>query len=176
MKLPLVYYGNPFLRKKALPVEKITEELRTLAQDMLETMDVGNGIGLAATQVGRDYRMFILRNYMEQEDGTIQLTEPQAYINPKITILDDRVQEDSEGCLSIPGLHADVVRPYFIRVEALDLEGRTFTEEIEGYKARVVLHENDHLNGVLFIDRIPAEERKKIEIELKAIKKKMGSP
>jgi peptide deformylase len=172
MLLSIVYFGDPRLRKKALPVEEVTEELRHLAQNMLETMDANNGIGLAATQVGSEVRLFILRNYEEMEDGSIQLTEPQVYINPKISILDDRIQEDTEGCLSLPGLRESVVRPYSIRVEALDLEGKPFTELLEGYKARVVLHENDHLNGVLFIDRIPAAERKRIAPHLQAIKKK----
>lgn len=172
MLLPIVIFGDPILRKKALPLEEINEELFKLAQDMLETMDANRGIGLAAPQIGRSIRMFILRNYQEQEDGSIALTEPQVFINPKITILDDRLQEDSEGCLSIPHLSGNVVRPYYIRVEAVDLSGSPFTEEIEGYKARVVLHENDHLNGVLYIDRISTDERKKLEPELRAIKKK----
>ncbi len=172
MQLPIVYFGDPRLRKRALSVAEITEELRKLASDMLETMDANNGIGLAATQVGREVRLFVLRNYVENEKGSVELTNPQFFINPKIVILDDRVQEDGEGCLSLPGVRAPVVRPYFIRVEALDLEGKPFVEEIEGYKARVILHENDHLNGVLFIDRISTKERKKIAPDLQALKKK----
>ncbi len=174
MLLPVVIFGDPILRKKALPLEEITEDLQRLAQDMLETMDANHGIGLAAPQIGRGIRMFILRNYQEKEDGSIVLTEPQAFINPKITVLDDRVQEDTEGCLSIPHLRGTVVRPYYIRVEAIDLQGNTFTEEVEGYKARVILHENDHLNGVLFIDRLSANEKKKLEPELRLIKKKFA--
>jgi len=171
MLLPIMIFGNPILRKKAAPVTDFTEELAILAQNMLETMDLAYGIGLAATQIGRDLRMFILRNYVVQEDGTVHLTEPQVYINPTITILDDRMQEDEEGCLSIPKLKGSVVRPFFIRVEALDLNGNTFTEEVEGYKARVIMHENDHINGVLFIDRLPPDEKKKLEPDLQAIKK-----
>ncbi len=172
MKLKISYYGDPILRKKAKPIEEVTDELRKLAEDMLVTMDENNGIGLAAPQVGRGIRLFILRNYEELEDGQIRLTEPQAFINPKITLVGEETQVDTEGCLSIPGIRAEVVRPLKIVVEATDLDGRKFTEEVEGYKARVILHENDHINGVLFIDRLDPKERKALEPDLRAIKKK----
>ncbi len=174
MQLPIVYYGDPILRKKALVIEELNEELFVLAQNMLETMDNNNGIGLAAPQIGLSIRMFILRNYAVKEDGTIELTEPQTFINPTITVLDDRVQEEDEACISLPGLRGSVIRPYFIRVEAIGLDGKTFVEEIEGYKARVVMHENDHINGVLFIDRLSDREKKKLEPELRALKKKLS--
>lgn len=175
MQLPIALYGNPVLRKKAQKIEEFTEELQRLAQDMLETMDANNGIGLAAPQIGKSISLFILRNYVEQEDGTIHLSDPQAYINPVITVLDDRIQEEDEGCISLPGLRGNVIRPYFIRIEAFDLLGNKFAEELEGYKARVVMHENDHLNGVLYIDRLSAHERKELEPELRAMKKKYTS-
>ena len=174
MILPLAYYGAAVLRKKAAPIEQITEDLRLLAQNMIETMDSSNGIGLAAPQVHASVRMFVLRTYLEEEDGSVRFSDPQVFINPKISILDDRIQEDSEGCLSIPKLHGNVVRPFFIRVEAMDLEGQVFTEEVEGYKARGILHENDHLNGVLYIDRIAPRERKALEPQLRAIKKQVA--
>ena len=93
MQLPIALYGNPVLRKKAQKIEEFTEDLQRLAQDMLETMDANNGIGLAAPQIGKSISLFILRNYVEQEDGTIHLSDPQAYINPVITVLDDRIQK-----------------------------------------------------------------------------------
>jgi len=173
MRLPLVFYGDPRLRKKSQPVTKITDELLKLADDMLDTMDINHGVGLAAPQIGQTIRFFILRNHIVTPEGHIQLTDPQAYINPKITILSsEEMQTDIEGCLSIPGIHEEVERPLKIRVEAMGLNGEIFVEEIEGYKARVVMHENDHINGVLFIDRISADKRKKLEPILREIKKK----
>ncbi len=174
MKLSIVYYGDPILRKKTPLLEEVNDELALLAQNMVETMDANNGIGLAAPQIGKSLRMFVLRNYITREDGRIELTEPQVFINPKITVLDDRVQEEDESCISIPRLAGSVTRPYHIRVEAMGLDGQPFTEEVEGYKARVIMHENDHLNGVLFIDRLSERERKKLEPHLKALKKKHG--
>ncbi len=170
MKLPIIYYGNPLLRKKAKEVGAITPEIQQLAFDMIETMDANQGIGLAAPQVGQLIRLFVLRNYVEAPDGTFQLTNAQVYVNPKVSLLSNQTQEDTEGCLSIPKLRAPVVRPLSIRVEALSLDGIPFVEEIEGYKARVIMHENDHLNGVLFIDRLDSQLRKKLEPDLRKIK------
>lgn len=170
--LPLVYYGNPLLRKKSDVLEEITDEIRILADNMLETMDQNNGIGLAAPQIGRCVRLFILRNYVETPDGHIHLTQPQVYINPKLSSPSEETQLGEEGCLSVPGVHVDVERPLKITIEALDLDGKSFTEHLVGYKARVVMHENDHLNGVLHIDRTDPETRKLVEPELQAIKKK----
>ncbi len=175
MILDLIYYGNPLLRQKCKPIEKITPEIKKLVADMIETMDLDQrGIGLAAPQVGVPLRLFVLRRYetVESTEGELKLSEPYVYINPKITILDDEPVIDSEGCLSIPKVKGNVERPLKIAVEATDLEGNLFTHEIEGYNARVILHENDHLNGVLFIDRMHPKERKIIEDALRAIKNK----
>src|SRR5579872_2132847 len=99
MRLPLVFYGDPRLRKKSQPVTKITDELLKLADDMLDTMDINHGVGLAAPQIGQTIRFFILRNHIVTPEGHIQLTDPQAYINPKITILSsEEMQTDIEGC------------------------------------------------------------------------------
>ncbi len=171
MILPLSYYGSAVLRKKAKPVEKVTDELKKLCEDMVETMDQNHGIGIAAPQVGVSLRLFVLRNYVILEDGEMQLTHPQVYINPKITIHGEDSEVDVEGCLSIPGIREDVERPLKLTVEATDLTGGVFVEEVEGYKARVILHENDHINGVLFIDRIDPKIRKQLDPELRAIKK-----
>ncbi len=173
MRLPLLYYGHPLLRKRAEPVGVITEEIRQFVKDLLETMDDCKGVGLAAPQVGRLLRIFVLRDYVEGDDGWLKLSDTHwVYINPKITVLGDDLVNDREGCLSIPGLRGHVVRPLKIRVEATDLEGRVFVHELEGYNARSRLHENDHLNGVLYIDRMDPHERKAMEPDLRAIKKK----
>ena len=175
MLLKIYYYGHPVLRKRCEPIVEITEEIRQLASDMIETMDKNDGIGLAAPQVGHSIRMFVLRNYLETEDGKWTMSEPKVFINPKLSAPSDELIVDTEGCLSLPGLRLEVDRPEKITVEAMDLEGNLFTEEVEGYNARVRMHENDHINGVLFIDRIDASSRKKIDAVLKQIKKKYNS-
>lgn len=170
--LSLVYYGDPLLRKKATEINQFDDDLKSLVKAMLDLMDKSHGVGLAAPQVGYSIRLFILRNYVEDKEGNITLTNPQTYINPKIEIVDRTFEEDVEGCLSIPGLRANVKRPFKIKVTAFDEYGNPFTEEVEGYKARVILHENDHLNGVLYIDRLEKNVRKKLESALNSIKNK----
>jgi len=102
----------------------------------------------------------------------LTLTHPQVYINPKITVHPGISGNDVEGCLSIPGIREEVERALSLSIEALDLEGNPFKEEVFGYKARIILHENDHLNGVLFIDRLPKAVKKKIAPALKEIQKR----
>lgn len=173
MKRPLRYYGDKILRVRCEPITEITEEIKQLAIDMIETMDFGGrGIGLAAPQVGCPIRMFVLRNYIEEADGTLSLSDPIVYINPKISNPSVKKVSDTEACLSIPGIRGEVERPLKIRIEALDLQGTPFAEEVEGLNARVRMHENDHLNGVLFIDRVNLRTRKKIDPFLKEIQKK----
>jgi peptide deformylase len=169
MILEIVYYGDERLRKKANLVESVTPEIKKLVADMIETMDVKSGIGLAAPQVGVSLSLFVLRNYEEKEEGKISLSAPQVYINPKILQASKETCSEVEGCLSIPGIREKVERPLAILIEAMDLEGNLFREEIIGYNARVRLHENDHLNGVLFIDRIARGRRKKIDPALKQL-------
>lgn len=168
MILPIVYYGNKLLREKCLPVEKIDEELVKLVNDMIETMDAKRGIGISAPQVGHLLRLFVLRNYVEKE-GRTEFSDPVVYINPKILHPSKELLEEEEGCLSIPGIREAVLRPSSIVIEATNLQGEQFQEELSGYNARVRMHENDHINGVLFIDRIPKPKRKKLEPLLRQI-------
>jgi len=172
MKLPLAYYGNPVLRKKASRVEGIDDELRQLVADMIESMDEYNGCGLAAPQVHRSISLFVTRIPHRDENDQIVSGEARVYINPKVLSYSEEVWALDEGCLSIPGLRDAVVRPMAITVEATNLEGKTFTEELVEFDARVILHENDHLNGVLYIDRLPPKQKKAIENHLREIKKK----
>lgn len=172
MLLKIYYYGHPVLRKHCEPIEEITDEIRKLSYDMIETMDKSDGVGLAAPQVGHSVRLFVLRNYIYHEDGHWTLSEPKAYINPKLSNPSSHLVSETEGCLSFPGLRFHVERPDKITVEAIDLEGKTFVEELEGYNARVRMHENDHINGVLFIDRVDVNVRKQIDPILKELKKK----
>lgn len=175
MKLPLAYYGAPVLRKKASIVENIDDEIRQLVADMIESMDEYHGCGLAAPQVHRSIALFVTRIPHRDENDAVIEGEARVYINPKIVAYSEEVCVLEEGCLSIPVLREEVVRPMAITVQATDLEGRTFTEELVEFDARVILHENDHLNGVLYIDRIHPNRKKAIEKELREIKKKYNS-
>jgi peptide deformylase len=147
MKLPLRYYGDPILRQKAEPIEKITDEIKQLAHDMIETMIASNGIGLAANQVGHLVRMFVSILEKEDEKGNLHYGPPRVYINPILSNPSSTLVEMSEGCLSLPKLYIAVARPLTIHIEALDLEGNPFFEDCHGYVARNRMHENDHLNG-----------------------------
>lgn len=175
MLLKIYYYGHPILRKRCEPVAEITDEIRQLAKDMIETMDKYDGVGLAAPQVGRPIRMFVLRNYVFTEEGHWRLSEPRVYINPKLTNPGEHFLTDTEGCLSLPGLVLHISRPDKITIEATDLDGNVFVEHLEGYNARVRMHENDHINGVLFMDRIDANYRNRIDPQLREIKKKYSN-
>ncbi|MBN2478996.1 MAG: peptide deformylase [Parachlamydiales bacterium] len=175
MILPLVYYGNSFLRQRCLEIKEITPEIKQLVLDMTETMDANNGVGLAAIQVGKLLRLFIIRPVLEDEKGEAILGEVEVFINPKISNPSQETEILSEGCLSVPGVHSEVERPVSIHIEALDLDGNKVSKDIQGFKARELMHENDHLNGVLFIDRIPTQSRKEIESALKMIKEKYNS-
>ncbi|MCB1180784.1 MAG: peptide deformylase [Chlamydiia bacterium] len=170
MNLKLLYYGNPLLRRRARPVEGITDEIRELVASMIEVMKSHNGIGLAAPQVGYMVRIFITPVEGVSEQGELILGEPKVFINPELSNPSETSVEMNEGCLSIPKLYAAVSRPLTIHTKALDLNGHLFEETTYGYAARTRMHENDHLNGVLFIDRIKGKQRTVLEPELRRIK------
>ena len=170
--LPLRYYGDPVLRKRAEEVTVFDEELKKFAQDLIDTVYAHPAAGMAAPQVGKSLRIFASRNFYVRPDGYYEYTDVDVYINPKITILGDELEDDMEGCLSIPGIREYVIRPKKVRIEAVDMHGKPIVHELEGYKARNILHENDHINGVLFIDRIDKKARNKIDPVLRSIKKK----
>jgi len=169
----LVYYGNSSLRKRCDEVAEITNEIKEIAQDLIDTVIDKDGAGLAAPQIGYPVRMFVSRYENGADDeGWPVLCPPKIYINPKLSTPSSEVDTHGEGCLSIPGIYEEVIRPLSIEVEAMDLGGNTFTETTTGWRARNIMHENDHINGVLFIDRIDPNRRKKIEKALNDIKKK----
>ena len=160
--LQLCYYGNPVLRKRAEPVAEITEAERQLAAEMLETLyATGNGIGLAATQVGVLKRLIIV-DIGEDDDESY---EPLVLFNPEILCVAGEVVAE-EGCLSIPNVTAEVRRPEKVVVAGLDIRGEFVQIETDGLLARVLQHEIDHLNGVLFIDRISGLKRQLLKDEL----------
>ena len=176
MILQMRYYGDPILRKRAQPVLEITDEIREICHNMIETMRHYDGIGLAAPQVGYLLRIFVSNVAYEDEKGDIHLCEPKVYINPTLSNPSDALVERSEGCLSIPKLYAAVARPLSIDLEAQDMEGTLFQEKCYGYQARNRMHEKDHLDGVLFIDRIKGKRRTELEPALRRIKQQYYQP
>lgn len=148
--LPIRTFGDPVLRQRAAEVGKVTEIHHRLVADMLDTMREAPGVGLAGPQVGVMERIFVWET--DEEFGAV--------IDPVITSVSEETDEGEEGCLSIPGLYFNVVRPVAIVVEGLDMDGDRLHMEVEGFRARVFQHEIDHLDGVLFIDRLSAEDRK----------------
>ncbi len=146
-------YGDPVLRQVAAPVREITAEIKRIIADMTETMWHQVGIGLAAPQVGLPYRILVM------DDGK---GGAQALINPEIETRSGTVREE-EGCLSLPGIFGVVERSKTITVRAMDADGKPVSLEATGLKARIVQHELDHLDGVLFIDRLPPVTRDRIK-------------
>lgn len=142
--------GDPILREETKPVAEITDELRALAKNMFDTMDLARGIGLAAPQVGRTERMAVIG--VEEQRFVI--------INPEIVEADGKTAKAEEGCLSIPDVYGDVERPARVRVRALDLEGKTIEVEAGELLARCLQHEIDHLHGKLFIDYLSVLKRR----------------
>jgi peptide deformylase len=142
--------GDPVLRQETSIVDQITDELRALAAHMFDTMYLAKGIGLAAPQVGRGERMAVV----DVNDN------PLVIINPEIIELDPKTAKAEEGCLSIPDVYGDVVRPSRVRVRALDLEGTSFEVEADELLARCLQHEIDHLHGKLFIDYLSVLKRR----------------
>ena len=151
-------YGDPVLRRRALPVGEVTEEVRAIIADLVETMYDEIGIGLAAPQVGVSLRLVVVGD--EHGRGA------EALVNPVIVEQGGRVTAE-EGCLSIPGVFAPVTRAEWVRVEATSAEGRPVSIRGSGLRARVLQHEMDHLDGVLFIDRLDPVTRDRIKRRIK---------
>ncbi len=170
--LPLAYYEDPILRKKAKTIE-ITEDIKKLVEEMIETMDAYNGVGLAAPQIHHSIRLFIIRLPIEVEEDKFELGQVKVFINPTLSSPSEETWTTSEACLSIPTIHANVERPKEITVEYTNLEGITVKERFSGWQARVIMHENDHIDGVLFIDHLRKEEREKLESFLQNLKKRI---
>ncbi len=171
--LPLAYYGNPILRKIADPVGEITDSVRTFVEEMIETMDACDGLGLAAPQVHHSVRIFVIRVPSEDDMGEMHLGNVKVFINPKISEHSQDTWEVSEGCLSIPSIHAKVKRSKSIVVEYTNLEGKRIKEHCSGWEARVILHENDHINGVLFIDHLSSEQKEAIDPFLRRLDRRI---
>ena len=142
----VVEEGDDILRKKAREVTEIDERIRTLVQDMEETMIASHGVGIAAPQVGMLKRIFLA-----VPDSEIDET-PMVFINPEI-LEEDGTQIGEEGCLSVPGMVGTVTRPAYVKLKAQDLEGKEHIYEFSDFAAVVICHEYDHLNGILYTDK-----------------------
>ncbi|MEM7053841.1 MAG: peptide deformylase [Pseudomonadota bacterium] len=158
-QLSILQYPDPRLRRVAEPVTEVTDSIRQLADDMLETMYASRGIGLAATQVDRHIRMLVL-DLSETQD------QPQLFINPEIINRTGK-QICDEGCLSVPGEYAKVERAEHIRVRALDRDGETFEIDADELLAVCIQHEIDHLDGKVFVDYLSPLKRRMIEKRMK---------
>ncbi len=183
MVFPVIPYGDPVLRRKGEPVVKFDDELKKLAGDMVETLQGQKGIGLAAQQVGKVLQLFIVdvrpRKGEEQDfrlelDGKVlpaDVVMPIILVNAKIEALDGEECVYREGCLSFPGIFGEVVRPESVRVKYQDVEGTAHVLECSGLLARCCQHENDHCQGVVFVDRMEPRARLRNAAKIKALKR-----
>lgn len=174
MILPIYPYGAPILREQTEDVAENTPALQQLIDDMFETMRGASGIGLAAPQIGRRERLFVvdLTPLLEKEQEPPAHPEdyqPMVFINPEIVEEGEEEVEYEEGCLSIPELREPVVRPERVRLRYLDRDFVPHEREVGDFLARVIQHEYDHLEGILFIDRISALRRKLLQRRLRDI-------
>jgi len=149
----VLQYPDPLLSRVSEPVAEINDEIRALAQDMLDTLTTVGGVGIAAPQIGVLKRVVIIDVSPEKDDPEAP-QDFRVFVNPVVTVLDPRGHEENEGCLSVPELRAKVKRPRRVALDALDLDGNPVHIEGEGYYGACMQHETDHLDGKLFIDHI----------------------
>jgi peptide deformylase len=178
--LPILQYGDPVLRAKGNRIEKIDDHIRGLIANMIETMHAANGVGLAAHQVGEALQLTVLDiSQVEDRPSTLKLdgndadpktAMPLVLINPEIELLDE-TEVGVEGCLSFPEITGDIERAKSVRARAQTLEGGTIQIEASGFLARAIQHEDDHLNGILFIDRINSAAKAALSSRLKRMQK-----
>jgi peptide deformylase len=178
LKLEVVKYGHPVLRQKGARIEKITPEIQALAAAMLETMRANKGIGLAAQQVGRVLQLTVLdlrgvtdrpsTLTLDGKEADVAGIMPLVLINPSVKPSGVPVTAP-EGCLSFPEIYGDIERPSMAEVRATDEKGQTIQFSCGGLLARVIQHENDHLNGILFIDRMKREIKEELKPKLEEL-------
>ncbi len=178
MILDIVQYGEPVLRKKCTAVTKIDSELEKLVADMIETMRDADGVGLAAPQIGRDIRLAIVEVGDDPEcetlfkvdgkDANLDDHMPLVFINPELELSGPK-EAESEGCLSIQEVRAKVKRPTIVKATMPQLDGSVKVIEADGLVARAIQHETDHLNGILFTDRISTTTKTRLHRKLKEL-------
>lgn len=175
MVYPIYVYGSTVLRKKTSEIPESYPGLKQLIQDMFETMKVSDGVGLAAPQIGLPLRLFVVdgTDVKQDKDKTKEdlSTFKIAFINPKITRQWGDPCTYNEGCLSVPTLREEVVRPSNVRIEYYDENFNLHTEEFDGLKSRIIQHEYDHLEGIIFVDRINPLKKRLLNGKLNAISK-----
>jgi peptide deformylase len=178
MILPIVKYGHPVLRKKGERIETVTPEIKQLIADMFETMHANHGIGLAAQQIGQALQLTVIDvSAVEDRPSTLELKGkpadvtkimPLVLINPEITPVGEPATA-GEGCLSFPEVFSEITRPESVDVKALNEKGKPIEFRAGGLLARAVQHETDHLNGILFIDRMERKKKEEFRDELDAL-------
>jgi peptide deformylase len=174
----IVIYGDPVLRKKGKQIDKVTDEIRTLAQDMIDTMHEAHGVGLAAQQVGETIQLTVIdvsdaenrpsRMWIDGQEVDPKEQMPLILLNPQLE-LSRETEIGPEGCLSFPEVTAEISRAERVKVTALDLDGKPVSFEAEGLLSRAVQHETDHLNGILFIDRMSSAAKVTLGSKLKKL-------
>lgn len=165
--IPVTQWGDKILNKKAIPVEEITPDIINFVNDMFDTMYNANGVGLAANQVNSNKAIFTID--ISPMEG-FEDHKPYVFINPKIVERSEETYYHDEGCLSIPGIQAEVERPSGIKIVYYDLEMKEHTLEREDFLARVIQHEYDHLQGIYFTDRVEDQIKKELKKDLLDIK------
>jgi peptide deformylase len=175
----IVDYPAEVLRRKADPVPKVTDEVRAVAQRMIQLMDDAEGVGLAAPQVGLSWRLFVA--HVPEDEGrsadaspVTATRRPTVYINPVISAPEGAPVPSSEGCLSLPDIRGDVLRPPIVTITATDLDANQFTTRGAGLLARCWQHELDHLDGVLIIDRMTQMSRLKNRAAIRDLERAAG--
>lgn len=178
MILPIVQYGDPILRQQCRDVDSVDDATLQLVSDMLETMVDANGVGLAAPQIGKDLRLAVIDvshspecvSYLKVNGEETLLTDimPLVFINPTLEYGEEK-EYDMEGCLSIKGIRNEVRRPADVKATLPQLDGSTLIIETDGLLARALQHEIDHLNGILFIDRLSAVAKISVKNRLKRL-------
>jgi len=177
MKHAIRTYGDPVLRQKAKPVEKVDDAIRALAKEMVQIMKDGNGVGLAAEQIGLPLALCVITvplEYDQDENGVRfnpEVAMPLVLINPVITEKSKETDVYEEGCLSFPDITTTVRRPLDVTVKCLDLEGQPRELRLKRFIARVVQHEMDHLNGILIVDHMSYVKKVAMAGKLKRLKK-----
>ncbi|MEK6794178.1 MAG: peptide deformylase [Spirochaetota bacterium] len=163
----IFWYGADILRTPCSDIKKVDEHTLSLVKDMFETMQTADGVGLAANQVGAGDRLVVIRIPENERRKGQSLT----MVNPVIKARSEETVADEEGCLSVPGVRAEVTRPKLVTVEYYDLDGKLYRVEADGLLARVMQHEIDHIDGTVFVERIPNEIKRELTLELRRIKR-----
>ena len=177
MILPIVPFGSDVLRKEFINIDKSYENLDSLIDNMFETMYAASGVGLAAPQINKSLRLFIIDTEpFEDEENTDHVGIKKVFINPKILLKSGDIWSFNEGCLSIPDVREDVKRVSEVTLEYFDENFEKNTDSFLGLNARVILHEYDHIEGILFIDKITPLRKRMIKGKLKNIKNGDFSP